>query len=98
MKKYSRRNPPVASFSLPPPGARPFGGIPLDGYREPRAVFHLSRDNKLTVYGYDLELPAGEPTVETFNLNAGKNALELDFPGGIVSFELEKATQKERLG
>ncbi|ASJ13349.1 DUF2139 domain-containing protein [Thermococcus thioreducens] len=101
-EKIIQERPPAVSFSLPlalPGMARKlgggtFGGIPLDGYREPRMVLYLSNDNRLTVYEYDLSLPAGEAVAETFDVKAGKNILELDSFSGIVSFELEKEDMK----
>ena len=97
-EKILQERPPAVSFSLPLSlpsmakglGGGTFGGIPLDGYREPRAVFYLGRDNRLTVHEYDLSLPAGEAVSETFEVKAGKNILDLDSFSGIVSFELEK--------
>ena len=99
------QKPPAVSFSLPLTitsmarrmGAGTFGGIPLDGYREPRALFYLNRDNRVTVYEYDMSLPAGEASVETFNLKAGKNILDLDSFSGIVSFELEEDDVKGKV-
>ncbi|MDV3103223.1 DUF2139 domain-containing protein [Thermococcus waiotapuensis] len=104
-EKVLQERPPAVSFSLPlalPSVARAlgggtFGGIPLDGYREPRALFYLSGDNRLTVYEYDLSLPAGEATAETFELRAGKNILDLSSFSGIVSFELEKPEKKGKI-
>lgn len=96
-EKILQEKPPVASFSLPLSGTRPFGGIPLDGYREPRMVLHLTKDNRLTVYEYDLSLPFTEAVRETFDLKAGRNVLELGSFSGIVSFELKKEEQKGRV-
>ncbi|ASI99201.1 DUF2139 domain-containing protein [Thermococcus celer] len=104
-EKILQQRPPTVSFSLPlalpsmakEMGAGTFGGIPLDGYREPRMILHLSRDNRIRVYEYDLSLPAGEATEETFDVKAGKNVLELDSFGGILSFELEKGDTKGKV-
>ncbi len=104
-EKVIQERPPAVSFSLPlalpsmakEMGGGTFGGIPLDGYREPRMVLHLSGDNRLTVYEYDLSLPAGEAVAETFDVKAGKNILELDSFSGIVSFELEKEDMKGKV-
>ena len=104
-EKILQEKPPAVSFSLPlalPSAARQlgggvFGGIPLDGYRDPRAVFYLSGDNRLKVYEYDLSLPAGEASVETFDVKAGKNVLDLDSFSGIVAFELEKEDMKGKV-
>ncbi|NJE29984.1 DUF2139 domain-containing protein [Thermococcus sp. 18S1] len=103
-EKIIQERPPAVSFSLPLAlpsaakglGAGTFGGIPLDGYRELRMVLYLSNDNRLTVYEYDLSLPAGEAVAERFDLRAGKNILELDSFSGIVGFELEKGDMKGR--
>jgi len=95
-EKVLREKPPAVSFSMPLPG-RPFGGIPLDGYREPRLVLHLSHDNRLTVHEYDLGLPPGNSTAETFDLSAGRNVVELDSFGGIVSFELQRRDEKGKV-
>ncbi|NJE05362.1 DUF2139 domain-containing protein [Thermococcus sp. M36] len=97
--------PAPVSFSLPLAlpsrvkgmGAGTFGGIPLDGYREPRMVLYLSGDNRLTVYEYDLSLPAGDAVEETFDVKAGKNILDLSSFSGIVSFELEKEDVKGKV-
>ncbi|WP_010477208.1 DUF2139 domain-containing protein [Thermococcus zilligii] len=104
-EKVLQERPPAVSFSLPlalPSMAKElkagtFGGFPLDGYREPRALFYLSGDNRLTVYEYDLSLPAGEATAETFELRAGKNILDLSSFSGIVSFELEKPEKRGKI-
>ncbi|NJE11279.1 DUF2139 domain-containing protein [Thermococcus sp. MAR1] len=97
-EKIIQEKPPAVSFSLPLAlpsmaknlGAGTFGGIPLDGYREPRMVLYLSTDNRLTVHEYELVLPAGGAVSETFEVRAGKNVLDLSSFSGIVSFELEK--------
>lgn len=97
-EKIIQERPPAVSFSVPlslpaiakKMGAGTFGGIPLDGYREPRMVLYLSRDNRLRVYEYDLSLPAGEAVSETFDVKAGRNVIDLGSFSGIVGFELEK--------
>ncbi|ASJ05394.1 DUF2139 domain-containing protein [Thermococcus barossii] len=104
-EKIVQENPPAVSFSLPLAlpsmaknlGAGTFGGIPLDGYREPRMVLYLSGDNRLTVYEYDLSLPGGEAVSETFEVKRGKNILDLDSFSGIVSFELERPEMKGKV-
>lgn len=97
-ERVIRERPPAVSFSLPlalpsmtkSMGAGTFGGIPLEGYREPRAVFYMTRDNVLTVHEYDLSLPAGSAFSESYELRAGKNVLDMSSFSGIVSFELKK--------
>ena len=104
-ERIIQEKPPAVSFSLPLAlpsmaknlGAGTFGGIPLDGYREPRMVLYLSGDNRLTVHEYDLALPAGEAVSETFDVRAGKNVLDLSSFSGIVSFELEKPDMRGKV-
>ncbi len=104
-EKILQERPPSVSFSLPLAlprmarqlGAGTFGGIPLDGYREPRLLLYLSGDNMLTVHEYDLSLPAGKAASETFEVRAGKNILDLSSFSGIVSFELEKEDLRGRV-
>ncbi|WP_461866648.1 DUF2139 domain-containing protein [Thermococcus sp.] len=101
-EKIIQEKPPAVSFSIPlflPSmarryGAGTFGGVPLDGYSEPRIIFYASRDNRLTIYEYDLTLPLGEAHQETFEIKAGKNIIDLSSFSGIVSFELEKEDMK----
>ncbi|WP_297549444.1 DUF2139 domain-containing protein [Thermococcus sp.] len=90
-EKILEEKPPVVSFSSPLPNGRPFGGIPLDGYRRPRIIFYLKGDNRLTVYEYDVSTSPLEPSVEHIELVEGKNVIPLDSFSGIVSFELEKS-------
>ncbi len=100
-ERVIQERPPAVSFSLPlalpsmakSMGAGTFGGIPLEGYREPRAVFYMTRDDVLTVHEYDLSLPAGNAFSESYKLRAGKNVLDLSSFSGIVSFELEKGVE-----
>lgn len=68
---------------------RPFGGFPLDGYREPRAVFHVKEEGRLKVYEYDLSLPPEGTEEETFKLEKGRNVIDLRAFSGVVSFEVE---------
>ncbi|ACJ17012.1 hypothetical protein, conserved [Thermococcus onnurineus NA1] len=104
-EKILQDRPPAVSFSIPLAlpsmarnfGAGTFGGIPLYGYTEPRAVFYASSDNKLTVYEYDLSLPPSGAYAETFELRRGKNVLDLSSFSGIVSFELEKEDMKGKV-
>ncbi len=98
-EKIIQERPPAVSFSTPLAlqGTRTFGGFPLDGYCEPRLLLYLGGDNRLTVYEYDLSLPAGEAVTETFKLSAGKNVLDLGSFSGLVSFELEKPEKKGRV-
>ncbi|AGB04403.1 hypothetical protein AciM339_0516 [Aciduliprofundum sp. MAR08-339] len=94
-----QRDPPSVSISIPmaiPSLAKKktkhsvFGGIPLDGYRDPRMIIYASKSNELTVYEYDLALPLSEAHEDKFNLTAGKNLIALSSFSGIVSFKLRR--------
>ncbi len=95
-EKVLQERPPAVSFSIPlalPSAAKDFnagtfGGIPLDGYREPRLILKLSENNRLTVHEYDLSLPANEADSEVFELERGRNVIDLSSFSGIVSFDL----------
>ncbi|WP_457742009.1 DUF2139 domain-containing protein [Thermococcus sp.] len=88
-----KASPPVA-FSLPLESLQRrepvFGGFPLEGYRNARAIFTLKRDAKVTVYEYDLSLPPGTSETERFSLRRGRNVIDLRNFSGVVSFKLEK--------
>jgi hypothetical protein len=87
-----RSSPPVRfSFRVP---AVHFGGIPLDGYREPRLIFNASKDNVLTVYEYELSLPSNDASEETFEIRRGRNVLDLSSFSGIVSFRLKEMDER----
>jgi hypothetical protein len=87
--------PPNVSFSVPldllrKTGRRVFGGIPLDGFKNAKAVFYVKDDLRLKVYEYDLSLPREAAEEEVFDLKKGRNIINLKAFSGIVSFELEK--------
>ncbi len=92
-----RERPPAVSFLLPALGERPLGGIPLDGYREPRVILHLRRDNRIKICEYDLSLPSTGAAEETFELEPGRNVIDLSAFSGLVSFELEKSDGEGRI-
>ncbi|KPU62566.1 phosphate ABC transporter substrate-binding protein [Thermococcus sp. EP1] len=71
-------------------GASAFGGIPLDGYKNPRMIINASKDNRLTVYEYDLSLPVGRAYEEVIGIEEGRNVIDLSAFSGIVSFKLKK--------
>ncbi|WP_457750693.1 DUF2139 domain-containing protein [Thermococcus sp.] len=104
-ERVLQERPPSLSFSLPlslPSAAKDFnagtfGGIPLDGYREPRLLLSLSAENRLTVYEYDLSLPPKEADAEVFELEKGRNVIDLSGFSGIVSFELWKKDFKGKV-
>ncbi|WP_148236282.1 DUF2139 domain-containing protein [Pyrococcus yayanosii] len=97
-EKILQERPPAVSFSLPLAfpskamelGAGTFGGIPLDGYKEPRLILKASRDNELTIYEYDLSLPLNSADEEKFDVKKGRNVIDLSSFSGIVSFKLEE--------
>ncbi|MDK2854530.1 MAG: hypothetical protein PWQ92_1424 [Thermococcaceae archaeon] len=71
-------------------GAKAFGGIPLDGYKEAELIITSSKDNRLTIYEYDLSLPPGRAYEEFIGIKSGRNIIDLSSFSGIVSFKLEE--------
>ncbi len=72
-------------------GARVFGGVPLYGYREPRLTIRSTKQNRLTVYTYSIDLPPVEPEVDKYAISEGRNTLDLKpHKPGIVAFKLER--------
>ncbi len=82
--------PPVSLCAEPPPG-RVWGGVPLEGYREPRLVlWGCGEGARVTVYTYRLSTPPGGAEVDRYSLAAGERVLGLGgHVGGIVSFHVE---------
>ncbi|AIF70078.1 phosphate ABC transporter substrate-binding protein [Palaeococcus pacificus DY20341] len=98
-EKILQENPPALSFSLPlifPSIAMTqysvgnFGGIPLEGYKEPRLIIYADKDNELSVYEYDLLLPPTQAYEERFDIKKGRNVIDLSSFSGIVSFSLKE--------
>lgn len=85
--------PPPVTFTVPGEivGGFTWGGIPLCGYRGPKLVIKASKDNKLTVYSYDLSLPMREADSDVMQIEKGRNTLDLSAFTGIVSFRLDEA-------
>ncbi|CAB49126.1 DUF2139 domain-containing protein [Pyrococcus abyssi] len=81
-------NSPPVRFSVPLI-RNIFGGIPLDGYKEPRIILKLSQDAKLIVHEYDLALPLEESDADSFDVRRGRDVIDLSAFSGIVSFKLE---------
>ncbi len=76
-------------------GTDHFGGIPLAGYSEPKLVIRSSRDNRLTIYTYDLSLPPIDADQDRYSLKKGRNTIDLKGHGNsIVSFKLEDPDEK----
>jgi len=100
-----QKRPPAVSFSFPltlssaAEGANTgtFGGIPLEGYREPRMILNLSSDNRLTVHEYEVSLPSLDSSQEVFDVKRGRNIIDLSSFSGIVSFELWKKDVKGKV-
>ena len=93
-----QREPPAVSISIPTAllslaknetGHGVFGGIPLDGYREPKLLIYSTKNNKLKVYEYDISLPLNPATEDKFEIVPGKNVIDLSSFSGIVSFSLK---------
>jgi|Deesub1362B_J571_1020462.scaffolds.fasta_scaffold00024_2 hypothetical protein len=97
-EKILQEKPPEVSFSLPLAfpsmamqfGAGTFGGIPLEGYKEPRLIIYSSKDNELTIYEYDLSLPLMQAYQDRLDLKKGRNVIDLSSFSGIVSFKLKE--------
>jgi len=89
-------NPPAVSYSIP--GKRVsnlnWGGIPLFGYKNPKLILQTSKDNKLSIYEYDIGLPVQEAETITFDIKAGKNVVNLDDYDRILSFKFEEEDPK----
>lgn len=85
--------PPPVTFTVPGEivGGFTWGGIPLCGYRGPKLVIKASKDNRLTVYSYDLSLPMREADSDVMQIEKGRNTLDLSAFTGIVSFRLDEA-------
>lgn len=76
--------------------ANHWGGIPIAGRKESELRLKLSKDNALTVFEYDLSLPAQPARSEGSNLKEGYQIVDLSGYRGIVSFKLEKADPDAR--
>ncbi|MCE4603205.1 MAG: DUF2139 domain-containing protein [Desulfurococcales archaeon] len=77
----------------PPPSTaregRVFGGIPLAGYKRPRAYFKTVNGAKVRVYTYNIGDPPGGAEVDDYTLSQGSNWIDLSAHGwGIVSFKI----------
>jgi hypothetical protein len=85
-------NPPPVSYSIP--GSRVvnlnWGGIPLFGYKNSKMIFEASKDNRLTVYEYDIGLPVQKAERSAQQIKAGKNVINLSDYDRILSFKLEE--------
>ena len=86
-----RASPPVTFHGLGQQvGDEVWGGIPLDGYATAKLLCDVSTANKLTIHEYRLSLPVASARQEAFELNPGRNELDLSSFHGIVSFKLER--------
>lgn len=97
-EKILQENPPATSFSFsleyPSVTKQPFGGVPLEGYKNPRLILHLSKDNRLEIFEYDIKLPIDEAYSESFDVKKGRNVIDLSSFTGIVSFKIEEQDLK----
>ncbi|RLF75477.1 DUF2139 domain-containing protein [Thermococci archaeon] len=104
-EKILQEKPPAVAFSVPltypslamQKGGGTFGGIPLDGYKNPRIIIYASKDNELTIYEYDLTLPPTAAYSDKFDIKKGKNIIELESFSGIVSFRLKEEDFRGRV-
>ncbi|MEM1628465.1 MAG: DUF2139 domain-containing protein [Desulfurococcaceae archaeon] len=67
-----------------------FGGIPLTGYRDKRMILYSDSTNELEVYEYLLGPPPVLLSKERYDIDMGKNIVELNGFHGIISFKLGK--------
>jgi hypothetical protein len=68
-----------------------WGGIPLDGRSHAELRINSSKENRLTIFEYDLGLPPQSARSEVASVNQGSQTVQLAGHSGIVSFRLEKA-------
>ncbi|WP_297509102.1 DUF2139 domain-containing protein [Thermococcus sp.] len=94
-EKVIEEKPPATAFSGTLPD-RIFGGIPLDGYRSARAIFYMEKKAGLRVYEYELSFRP-DVEVERFELEKGRNVIDLRQFSGIVAFEVEKGGGRFRV-
>ncbi|MDJ0269753.1 MAG: DUF2139 domain-containing protein [Aigarchaeota archaeon] len=73
------------------------GGIPLNGYHKKRVVTTSNNDNILMVREYDTSAPENSADEEKYTLKKGRNEIDLDGFGRIVSFKFEKNDQAGHL-
>ena len=101
-----QKEPPPISISLPTMlpslakkemGYNVFGGIPLDGYKEPKLFIHSTKNNELRIYEYDISLPLNPATQDKFGVSPGKNIIDLSSFSGIVSFSLKDEDYKGKI-
>jgi len=87
------RRPPAYHFTLRGDIIKDkvWGGFPLIGYKNASLKILTSKNNRLTVFEYDTELPAtGEPLLTKYYLKEGKNVIDLKGFHGITSLKFEK--------
>lgn len=76
-----------------------WGGIPLYGYREPRMIIGSrgGEDVKLTIYSYDLNLPALRAEVDSYTVKYGESIDLSMFKDSIVSFKFDEIKSDEKI-
>lgn len=71
-------------------GREAFGGIPVTGYKSRKLTILASRNNKLSIHEYLIGPPPTLLSTEQYDVNPGRNVIDLEGYMGIVSFKLEK--------
>ncbi len=94
-----QRSPPPVVYRVPGYLVKnnTFGGIPLYGYSDPVLVARVSKENRLCINTYDIELPVYRDTLDTicYDLKTGVNRISLrDYRDSIVSLRLEDIDDK----
>jgi hypothetical protein len=71
-------------------GTSTFGGIPLAGYKSRKLVVRTERSNTLTVYEYDVGLPASLLSVDKYTVSPGRNVIDMEGYHNIVSMKFSE--------
>ncbi len=84
--------PPSYTITIPGwmVGEKTFGGIPLNGYRDPRIILYLRKNNKLLINEYGFTIPPVHLGRDHVDLTSGKNIVSLNNYTNIVSFKLDR--------
>ncbi|MGQ4834363.1 MAG: DUF2139 domain-containing protein [Candidatus Asgardarchaeia archaeon] len=75
-----------------------WGGIPLMGYKHRTLIIQSSKNNKLTIFEYDIVSPDTDNAVfENISIEEGKNIIDLSAFSGIVSFKFNNIDEKAQI-
>lgn len=76
-----------------------WGGIPLYGYKKKELEIIASKDNKISIYEYDIQLPtqSAESSEDVFIIKRGSNRISLEGFRRIVSFKLHEIDEYLRV-